>query len=99
MAEKTMRKFQNKLFKMLAAAYLDHDKVSMIPGSIEYGAAKIRLQTIKEIAKLAGVHRTERKRCAVNSCGSILELGSIYRYCSDACKQKAYRIRQGQMRR
>ena len=93
----SMREFRKNLYKMLAAAYREHDIHSMTCTD-QAVMVRMRLDTIKEIAKLAGVHRTERQRCALNSCGSVLELGDMYRYCSNACKQKAYRIRHGQMR-
>lgn len=97
MLETTMRGFIKKLSKMLDDAYLESDKAMMLYGIFD-GQAYVRLTFIKEIAKIVGVSHIERKRCAC--CGSIQERGYTGKYCpGNACKQKAYRIRRGQMQR
>lgn len=95
MPQLTMKSFRTDLVKLLDAAYLEEDKTLGNP-NVE---SKARLDTLKEIAELAGVPAVERRRCAYGSCPAILERRSASKYCSNACKQKAYRVRHGQMRK
>ena len=93
---KSIREFTKSLAEMLDAEYLVSDKAAL--HGILDGGSLIRLNLIKEIAKMIGMSHIERKRCAC--CGSIQERGYTGKYCpGNACKQKAYRIRHGQIQR
>lgn len=93
MGELTMKAFRADLGKLLDAAYLEFDIAAMAGNSIAVGA---RLGAMQEIAKLARIHRIKRPSCF---CGTALERTTTWKYCCNACKQKAYRIRHGQMRK
>ncbi len=96
MSVTTMRGLRRELSKLLDEAYLSSDRSMIYP--VPGDAIDARLDTIKEIAKLAGVRHIERKHCAC--CGSLQDRGYTGKYCpGNACKQKAYRIRHGQMAR
>lgn len=94
MPELTMKAFRADLGKLLDAAYLEHDRNAMCGTKAEI--VRVRLNAIKEVAKLAGIYRIERPRCY---CGTALERTTTWKYCSNACKQRAYRIRNGQMKK
>ena len=99
MAVRSLREFQKELSEMLDAAYLDDDKAYLnigIGAAAERVEVRTRLEVIKEIAGMAGIHRIERPHCF---CGTALERTSMWKYCSNACKQKAHRIRHGQMKK
>ena len=97
---KTMRYIIKRISDLLDEAYLEHDKVAMSrAGHIEHFTIKERRDTLKEVAHIVGVSHIERKRCALGSCGTLLARVSTSIYCSNACKQKAYRISRGQMRK
>ena len=99
MAERTMKRFRAELSKILDAAYLVYDKTMMYGAEKEQNEATARLDTIKEIAELVGLLKTERKRCFYGPCGIFLKRGSVSKYCSNACKQKLYRVKNGQIKK
>jgi hypothetical protein len=96
----TLRSIKQTISDLLDEAYLEHDKIQMSrAGHIEHLIIKERRDTLKEVAKIVGVHHIERKRCALGSCGTLMPRNSASKYCSNACKQKNYRISLGQMKK
>jgi hypothetical protein len=94
-----MRDFREEILKMLDSAYIADD-VAKIEGGDKWRATSSRVKTLKEVAKLLGIsHLTERRRCAYAGCPIYLERGDGRKYHSNACRQKAYRIRHGQVRK
>lgn len=97
MAHRTMRLLRKELEPILDAAYLAYDRAVLYNDGLPEATA--RVETLKEVAELAGVAHIERHRCGLGSCPVWLERWSIGKYCSNACRQKAYRIGKGQMRK
>lgn len=64
MAELTMKRFRRELGKLLDASYLEVDALIVYNAVGEGKEEGARLDTLKEIAELAGLHPIERNRCA-----------------------------------
>ena len=91
----SLREARNQVCELLCRAY-EADDIAQMGQTDERFATAERLRTLKEIGKLCGI-KVERVRC--HCCHGFLPFHSTFMYCSNACKQRAYRIRHGQGRR
>ncbi len=92
----SLREVRGQVDELLSRAY-EADDIAQMGQTSERFATAERLRTLREVGALCGMGKLGRRRCG--GCGGFLPFRSTFKYCSNACKQKAYRIRHGQVRR
>lgn len=94
----TMGQFRRELSNVLDEAYKQHDLCGLSGDVIEQTKVDTHLDTIKQIGEMVGLRSMKRRLCKGSSCSIHMPRGSFNKYCSNACRQKAYRRRHGQMK-
>jgi hypothetical protein len=95
----TMKNFRKELGKMLDRYYGDLDRAIALRNQEDEWNASLTLGTLQHVAEMAEMSPIYRRNCKLATCPVKLPRTHPHSYCSNACKQKAYRIKKGQFRK
>lgn len=83
---------RNHLRRVLRQAHLENMALGSNSGLIPRERAATRIDTLEELCRTFDVRLIEMKRCGLCA-NTFPNLGAGRIYCSDACRQAAYRLR------
>lgn len=91
----TVRKIRTYLSQQLHGAMMEFNTFDSNTTTTARIRNSERIVVLERIIKqVGGVRRIHWKKCAVADCNTMLaDVGRNHKYCSNACRQRAYRLR------
>ena len=97
--KKSFKYVQRHLRMELKQAHRENSALGSDTGIVPRERATTRIDLLEELCREFDVNLVSMVQCKRPGCGVPFPyLGSGRKYCSDACRQAAYRIRHGYMR-